>query len=85
MDSLQAILASKQYHSSLEQNLIEAQSLSTDSPIYNQKLAEQGKLREWLVNLLAANDLEGILYPHQQMLVCKVGGSNAYETVCWHR
>lgn len=75
VDSLQAILGSKQYHPSLEQNLIEAQSLSTDNPIYNQKLTEQGKLREWLVNLLAENDLDGILYPHQQILVCKVGGS----------
>lgn len=39
------------------------------------KLAERGKLRTQLMKLFADHQLDALFYPHQNQLVCEVGGS----------
>ncbi len=71
--SMEEILASKKYHPGIEENMKTAQKLSVGTPQYNAKLIRQERLRTRILKLMADYNLDAIVYPHQQQLVCKVG------------
>lgn len=71
--SMEEILASKKYHPGIEENMKTAQKLSVGTPQYNEKLIRQERLRTRILKLMADYNLDAMVYPHQQQLVCKVG------------
>ena len=71
--SMEEILASKKYHPGIEENMKTAQKLSVGTPQYNEKLIRQERLRTRILKLMADYNLDAIVYPHQQELLCKVG------------
>ena len=73
--SMEEILASKKYHPGIEENMKTAQKLSVGTPQYNAKLIRQEMLRTQILKLMADYNLDAMVYPHQQQLVCKVGGA----------
>lgn len=73
--SLEEVLASGKYHLGIEENLKTAMALSTETPEYNQRLVERSRLQTRIMKLMADRRLDTVVYPHQQQLVCKVGGS----------
>ena len=70
---MEEILASKKYHPGIEENMKTAQKLSVGTPQYNEKLIRQERLRTRILKLMADYNLDAMVYPHQQQLVCKVG------------
>lgn len=73
--SMAEILESGKYHPGIEDNLKKAMSLTVGIPKYNEKLICQEKLRTKLLKIMADLDLDAFVFPHQQQLVCKVGGA----------
>ena len=73
--SLEEILASGKFHPGIKENLQKAAALRTGTPEYNQRLADRSKLQTRVLKLMADHRLDALVYPHQQQLVCKVGGS----------
>lgn len=73
--SLQDVLDSGKYHPGVEENMKTAVKLDVATPAYNEKIIRQEELRLWILNLMAQNNLDAMVYPHQQQLVCKTGGS----------
>lgn len=73
--SLKEIYDSGKYHPVDKGNMEDALKLSTYSAHYNEKLLRQQDVKNKIMNLIAANKLDCIIYPHQQQLVCKIGDS----------
>lgn len=73
--SLKEIYDSGKYHPVDKGNMEDALKLSTHSAHYNEKLLRQQDVKNKIMNLIAANKLDWIIYPHQQLLVCKIGDS----------
>lgn len=73
--SMEEVLASGKYHPGIEDNLKTAMALSTGTPEYNQRIVERSRLQTRVMKLMAERRLDAVVYPHQQQLVCKVGGS----------
>ena len=73
--SLEEVMASGKYHQSIKANMEKAMALSTGSPEYNKKLILRLETRTLIMKLMADHKLDAIVYPHQQQLVCKAGGS----------
>jgi len=73
--SVEEVLASGKYHPGIEENLKKAMALSTGTPDYNRRLADRSQLQTQVMKWIADNGLDALVYPHQQQLVCKVGGS----------
>ncbi|MCB2169027.1 MAG: amidase [Deltaproteobacteria bacterium] len=73
--SVEEILASGKYHPGIKDNLQKAVALSTGTPEYNQRLAKRSKLQTQIMKLMADHRLDALVYPHQQQLVCRIGGS----------
>lgn len=73
--SLEEVMESGKYHKGIEENMIKALSLSTGTDEYNKRLIERSKLQTKVMKLMADNNLDALVYPHQQQLVCKVGAS----------
>lgn len=73
--SLKEIYDSGKYHPVDKGNMEDALKLSTHSAHYNEKLLRQQDVKNKIMNLIAANKLDCIIYPHQQQLVCKIGDS----------
>lgn len=71
--SMEEVLASGKYHPGIEDNLKTALALTTDSPAYKEKLLRQEGIRTWIMKVMADHDLDALVYPHQQQLVCKIG------------
>lgn len=71
--SMEEILLGGKYHPGIEENLKTAMQLSVGTAYYNEKLIRQAKLRTRVLNIMANMQLDAIVYPHQQQLVCKVG------------
>lgn len=71
--SMADILASGKYHPGIEENLQTAMQLSVGTAPYNKKLIRQADLRTRLLKTMADLQLDAIVYPHQQQLVCKTG------------
>ena len=73
--SMEEVLASGKYHPGVEENMLTAVRLEVGTPAYNQKLLRQAQVRTRLMGVMAELRLDAIVYPHQQQLVCKIGGS----------
>ena len=73
--SLEEVMASGKYHPGIEENMKTALALSTGTPEYHQRRFEREKLQTQVMKLMADNGLDAMVYPHQQQLVCEVGGS----------
>lgn len=73
--SVEEVLASGKYHPGIEENFQKAMALSTGTPEHFRRLAERSRLQTRIMKLMADQRLDAIVYPHQQQLVCKVGGS----------
>ena len=73
--SLEEVMASGKYHPGIEENMKTALALSTGTPEYHQRRFEREKLQTQVMKLMADHGLDAMVYPHQQQLVCEVGGS----------
>lgn len=73
--SLEEVMASGKYHPGIEENMKTALALSTGTPEYHQRRFEREKLQTQVLKLMADHGLDAMVYPHQQQLVCAVGGS----------
>ena len=73
--SLEEIMASGKYHPSIKANMEAALALSTGTAEYNKKLILREQTRTQVMKLMADYNLDAIVYPHQQQLVCKTGES----------
>lgn len=71
--SVDEILASGKYTPGIEENLKEANGLGTSAPGYAARLEKRRQLQQQLTALLDEKSLDGLVYPHQQHLVCKAG------------
>lgn len=73
--SMADVLASGKYHPGVEENMRTAMSLDVGTPEYNQKLLRQADVRIQVLKIMADLELDALVYPHQQQLVCKTGAS----------
>lgn len=73
--SYDEIVASGQFHPGIKDNLERAGQLSTSHPDYRSRLDEAADWRQRLLELYDKHDLFALVYPHQQQLVCPIGGS----------
>ena len=71
--SLQEVVASGRFHPGIAANLRQALALKTDSLQYLQRLREQERLKERLLDIMATHRLDAFVFPHQQRLVVKIG------------
>lgn len=73
--SLQDVLDSGKYHPGVEDNMKMAMQLDIGTADYNKKLLRQEDLRLKILQIMADNNLDAMVYPHQQQLVCPIGGA----------
>ena len=73
--SMAEILESGKYHPVDQENMKTAMKLNIGTPEYNQKAIRQEKTKTRILKIMADYNLDAIIYPHQQQLVCKVGDS----------
>lgn len=73
--SVEEVMASGKYHPGIKENMEKAMDLSVGTPAYNQKLVLRAQTQTKIMKLMADYELDAIVYPHQQQLVCKAGGS----------
>ncbi len=73
--SVEEVMASGKYHPGIKENMEKAMALSVGTPEYNQKLVLRAQTQTEVMKLMADYELDAIVYPHQQQLVCKTGGS----------
>ena len=71
--SLQEVVASGRFHPGIAANLRQALAVNPDSLAYLQRLREQDRLRERLLDIMATHRLDAFVFPHQQRLVVKIG------------
>ena len=71
--SMEEVLASGKYHPGIEENMLTAVKLDVGTPAYNQKIIRQAQVRTRVMKIMADLELDAIIYPHQQQLVCKIG------------
>ena len=71
--SLSDVIASGKYHPGIEANIKKAETLSTDSPEYRERLVKRADLQTQTMKLMADYKLEALVYPHQKRLVVPVG------------
>ncbi|MDD4542052.1 MAG: amidase family protein [Eubacteriales bacterium] len=73
--SVEEVLESGKYHPGIEDNLKKALQLDVGTAEYNQKLLRQAAMRNRIMKIMADHELDALVYPHQQQLVCKIGES----------
>lgn len=71
--SLAQIIASGKFHPNIGDEIRRSQSLSQDSPDYKDRLFRRMKLRDRVMQIMAENRLDALVYPHQQRLVVPIG------------
>src|ERR1700693_758373 len=73
--SLDDIIASGKFHSSLQKFLLSAQSYKDglNEPEYKDRLVKIDTLKMTLANLMAENNLDAMVYPHQKRLPAPIG------------
>ncbi|NLV98507.1 MAG: amidase [Synergistaceae bacterium] len=71
--SVEEILECGKFHPGIEENLKKALSLDVGTAEYNQKLVRQAAMRTRFMKIMAEHELDALVYPHQQQLVCKIG------------
>ncbi len=73
--SIDAILASGLYHPGIKDNLVHANQLDFTSPEYRDRLEKRVALQKQMENIFDKNQLDALIFPHQQQLVCQIGKS----------
>ena len=73
--SIQAILESGLYHPGIKENLELANRLDINSEEYKERMKKREALQDRLKSIFEREQLDAIIFPHQQQLVCKVGES----------
>ena len=73
--SIDAILASGLYHPGIKDNLVHANQLDFTSPEYRDRLEKRAALQKQMENIFDKNQLDALIFPHQQQLVCQIGKS----------
>ncbi|MCL2217878.1 MAG: amidase family protein [Defluviitaleaceae bacterium] len=75
--SIDDILASGKYSTNIKDVLLAANGLGTGMTEYSRRLELAGELRQSLLELFKRESLDALVFPHQQQLVCKIGGKQA--------
>ena len=75
---LAEVIASGKYHPGIEENIKQAQALDRDDQ-YRIRLQKRAKLQEQVMKMMADNQLDAIVYPHQKRLVVPIGGQIQVE------
>jgi len=73
--TIDAILESGLYHPGIKDNLVYANQLDITGPEYAKRLEKRAALQDQIETILISNKLDALIFPHQQQLVCRVGGS----------
>ncbi|MCG8483404.1 MAG: amidase [Clostridia bacterium] len=73
VNSLSDVIKSGKYHKGIEDNIITAEKLETDTPEYNERLIKRIWLRNQVTHIMAKYNIDVIMYPHQKCPVVKVG------------
>ena len=73
--SIDAILASGLYHPGIKENLVYANQLDINAPEYSERLQKRAALQKCIDAIFLDHQLDAMIFPHQQQLVCKVGDS----------
>ncbi|HEX2136930.1 MAG TPA: amidase family protein [Microvirga sp.] len=71
--SLEEIIASGKFHPNIGDEIKRSQGLSQDSAEYKDRLFKRMKLRDRVMQIMAENRLDALVYPHQQRLVVPIG------------
>lgn len=73
--SIDAILKSGLFHPGIKDNLVCANQLEITAPEYSKRLKRRILLQKQIESLFSSFQLDALVFPHQQQLVCKVGES----------
>jgi Asp-tRNA(Asn)/Glu-tRNA(Gln) amidotransferase A subunit family amidase len=72
MKSLDEIISSGKFHPNIGDNIKKSQGLELDDS-YRLRLQKRAELQQRVMNIMAGDRLDAIVYPHQQRLVVPVG------------
>lgn len=72
--SLGEIIASGTYHPGIEKNIKEAMTLQRDASYY-ERLAKRARLQDRVMTIMAGQNLDALVFPHQKRPVVPVGES----------
>ena len=75
VESVAEIIASGEYHPGIEETLNEATTLSTTDEEYKDRLIKRSDLQNTFMQIMADNQLDAIVFPHQKRLVVPIGES----------
>jgi Asp-tRNA(Asn)/Glu-tRNA(Gln) amidotransferase A subunit family amidase len=70
---LQEIVESGRYHPSLDANFRKALTLSKSSQEYKDHIMRRSVVRDQVMQIMASNSLDAVVYPHQKRLVVPIG------------
>lgn len=73
--SIDAILQSGLHHPGIKDNLVHANQLDITSPEYSKRMEKRALLQKQIESLFSSYQLDALIFPHQQQLVCRVGES----------
>lgn len=71
--SLHEVIASEKFSPGIEAELRKAHELNRDSLEYRERLSRRLKLRDRVLEILVENNLDALIFPHQQRLVVPIG------------
>jgi Asp-tRNA(Asn)/Glu-tRNA(Gln) amidotransferase A subunit family amidase len=71
--SLSDVIASGKYHPGIEANIKKAETLSTTTPEYRERLVRRTALQTQTMKMMADYKVDALVYPHQKRLVVPVG------------
>jgi amidase len=70
--SLEEIIASGKFHPNIGENIKKAQGLEMDDD-YRQRLQKRAELQQRVMQIMADNRLDAVVFPHQKRLVVPIG------------
>ncbi len=73
VNSLAEIIQSGKFSPSIEKNIKDAETLSISDPEYCRRLMKRLDLQQRLMQLMAVDKLDALVFPHQKRLVVPVG------------
>ena len=73
--SMREVLEKGLFHPFSEGNMRDAMKLGVGTPRYLEKMYNKIGVRTHILKIMADLQLDAMVYPHQQQLVCKIGGN----------
>lgn len=73
--SMREVLENGLFHPFSEGNMRDAMKLGVGTPRYLEKMYNKIGVRTHILKIMADLQLDAMIYPHQQQLVCKIGGN----------